>query len=234
MPASPTGSKQPSLPSLSSSNIAHSYSVRTHAFTAPSNTRVVITAPPWAQDEPPSPTDQPDEFDRLGHRSTINTRPSDLASSSRSSFEGLSRESDNRSRWWTFVRPREGSGKHDWRGIDTTDHNQPPADDQQSQYLVGSQERQSDESPAPRSTIPSMAASGPARSKILGRDTPRRGRNESHDENRGYYAHMGEKQDTESGEKSTLGRSRKNRFRSSFCQTYTCLWCVALSFSLGP
>ncbi|KAG8219904.1 ribosome biogenesis protein SLX9-domain-containing protein [Butyriboletus roseoflavus] len=214
MPASSTASKPPSLPSLSSSNIAHSYSVRTHGFIAPSNTRAVVTAPPWAQDEPPSPTDQPDEIDRIGRRSTINTRPSCLASSSRSSFEGLPRKSDNRSRWWTFVRPHERSGKHDWRGTDTTDHNRPLVDDRQSQHLANSRERQSDESPAPRSTVPSPALAGPPRSKPLGRGSPQRGRNESQDENRGHYAHMGEKQDAESGEKSTLGRSRKNRFRT--------------------
>jgi hypothetical protein len=44
MPAPPTISKPPSLPSLSSSNITHSHSARTH-FTAPSNTRAVVTAP---------------------------------------------------------------------------------------------------------------------------------------------------------------------------------------------
>ena len=45
MPPPSTISKPPSLPSLSSSHITHSYSVRTHAFTAPSNTRAVVTAP---------------------------------------------------------------------------------------------------------------------------------------------------------------------------------------------
>lgn len=168
----------------------------------------------WAQDEPPSPTDQPDEVDRLGHRSIINIRPSDLASSSRSSIEGHTRESDKRSRWWTFVRPRERSGKHDWQGIDMTDHSQHLADDRHSQYFVSLRDRESDESPIPRSTLPSPAPFGPARSRTLGRDSPRRGRNRSQDENRGNYAHTGERQDTESGEKSTLARSRKNRFRA--------------------
>jgi len=164
-PSSPI-SKPPSLPSLSSSHIAHSYSVRTHdVFTAPSNSRAVITEPracttssvawwysfspvaAWAQDEPPSPTDQPDETDRAGHRSIVTTRPSDLASSSRSSFERLTRESDNRSRWWTFARPRQGSIRYGWRGLDTMNHSLPPPDDRQSQYLVNSRERRSGESP---------------------------------------------------------------------------------------
>ncbi|KAF8446061.1 hypothetical protein L210DRAFT_3442883 [Boletus edulis BED1] len=198
MPAPSTISKPPSLPSLSSSNAAHSYSVRAHAFTTPSNARAVVTEPPWAQDEPPSPTDQSDEIDRLGHRSVATTRPSDLASSSRSSLDRLTRERDNRSRWWTFVRPRQGSVKHDWRGIDTIDHDQPPTDDRQSQYLASSRERPSDESPVLRSTVPSPAPFGPARNRTLGWDSPWRGGNE--------------RQDTESGEKSTLARSRKNRF----------------------
>ncbi|KAF8547129.1 hypothetical protein OG21DRAFT_960422 [Imleria badia] len=193
-----------SLPSLSSSNVAHS---RTHVLTAPSNTRAVITAPPWAQDEPPSPTDQSDEADRLGPRTIVTVRPPDLASSSRSSFERRTRESDNRSRWWTFVRPRQGSTKHDWRAFDTVQHNQPQTDDRQSRYLVSLRDRRSNESPIPRSTVPS-----PARSKTRGRDSPRRGRNESQDEIRGHY--MAERQDTESGEKSTLPRSRKNRVRA--------------------
>ncbi|KAG6381286.1 hypothetical protein JVT61DRAFT_5691 [Boletus reticuloceps] len=189
MPAPSTISKPPSLPSLSSSNVAHSYSVRAHTFTTPSNARAVVTEPPWAQDEPPSPTDQSDEVDRLGHRSVATTRPSDLASSSRSSLDRLTRERDNRSRWWTFVRPRQGSVKHDWRGIDTID-------DRQSQYFASS------------------PPFGPARNRTLGRDSPRRGGNEIQDENRVQYAHMAERQDTESGEKSTLARSRKNRFRT--------------------
>lgn len=229
MPASPI-SKAPSLPSLSSSNIARSHSIRTHDFIAPSSTRAVITAPrayphsipssqyssslvtAWAQDEPPSPTDD-DEVDRLGHRSIINTRPSDLASSSRSSIEGHAHENDSRSRWWTFVRPRAGSGKHDWRDIDMIDHIHQLADDRQSQYLVSLRDRESEESPAPGSIAPSPAPFGSARGKSLGRDSPWRGRTRPQDENRGNYPHAGDRQDAESGEKSTLGRSRKNRFR---------------------
>lgn len=228
-PSSPI-SKPPSLPSLSSSRIAHSYSVRTHdVFTAPSNSRAVITEPracttssvvlevvlilaAWAQDEPPSPTDQPDESDRVGHRSIVTTRPSAPASSSRSSFDGLTRESDNRSRWWTFARPRQGSVRYGWRGLDTMNRSQ-PADDRQPQYLVNLRE----DNPANHLYHidgPSSAPFGPARGRALGQDSPRRGRNESQDENRGHYTHMGDRQDAESGEKSTLSRSRKKRFRA--------------------
>ncbi|KAI9572861.1 hypothetical protein HD554DRAFT_2014860 [Boletus coccyginus] len=211
-PSSPI-SKPPSLPSLSSSHIAHSYSVRTHdVFTAPSDSRAVVTEPPWAQDEPPSPTDQPDETDRVGHRSIVTTRPSAPASSSRSSFEGLTRESDNRSRWWTFARPRQGSVRYGWRGLDTMNRSQ-PADDRQPQYLVNLRE----DNPANHLYHidgPSSAPFGPARGRALGQDSPRRGRNESQDENRGHYTHMGDRQDAESGEKSTLSRSRKKRFRA--------------------
>lgn len=221
MPASSTIS-----PSLSSSNIAHSYSARTHAFIAPSNTRAVITAPracthtstlpslqysfslaaAWARDEPPSPTDQSDDADRLGYRCILSTQPLDLASSSRSSIDG---HADNRSRWWTFVRPRQGSGTHD-----LTDRNRYLADDRQSQFLVSLRDGESNESPVPRSTVPSPAPFGPARSKIPGWDSPRRGRSRSRDEIRNNYARTGERQDAESGEKLTLGRSRKNRFRA--------------------
>ena len=181
-----------------------------HEHQSPSKSYSFPLVAAWAQDEPPSPTEPSDEIDRFGHRSIVTTRQSDLASSSRSSFDGLARSSDNRSRWWTFVRPRERSVKYDWRGFDTMDHNQPPTDDRQSQYLVSLREKRSDESPAPRSTDPSPAPFGPARSKTLGRDSPRRARNEGEDESRGHYAHM----DIESGEKSTLARPTKNRFRA--------------------
>ncbi|KAN0100718.1 hypothetical protein V8E55_000702 [Tylopilus felleus] len=196
---SPSVNKQVSLPSDLDSTHPH-----THVLTAPSNARAVVTAPPWAQDEPPSPADQYDEINKLGPKVIAPTRPPDLASSSTSSFD---RESDHRSRWWTFVRPRQGSIKRDRRVIDTTNRDQPQTDDRQSQYLVSLPGRRSDESPVLRSTSPAPFA--PAGSKTLRRDSPRRGRNETHDS---QYAHMPERQDTESGEKSTLARSRKNRF----------------------
>lgn len=215
---SPSVNKQASLPSDLDSTHPH-----THVLTAPSNARAVVTAPraysnasphevvlilachtAWAQDEPPSPADQYDEINKLGPKVIAPTRPPDLASSSTSSFD---RESDHRSRWWTFVRPRQGSIKRDRRVIDTTNRDQPQTDDRQSQYLVSLPERRSDESPVLRSTSPAPFA--PAGSKTLRRDSSRRGRNETHDS---QYAHMPERQDTESGEKSTLARSRKNRF----------------------
>ncbi|KAJ7103411.1 hypothetical protein B0H15DRAFT_812160 [Mycena belliarum] len=56
----------------------------------------VITSPPWAKDEPPSPTEEP--FPDTRH--AIESRPS-VASSSYASNEP--------SRWWAFTRPRGDS-----------------------------------------------------------------------------------------------------------------------------
>lgn len=54
----------------------------------------------WAQDEPPSPTDDPD--DRTIIRRPSESRPSDVYSYQSSGPPG----SENGSRWWTFTRPR--------------------------------------------------------------------------------------------------------------------------------
>ncbi|KAJ7631095.1 hypothetical protein FB45DRAFT_917488 [Roridomyces roridus] len=60
----------------------------------------VITSPPWAKDEPPSPTDEPFSFTDTQH--ATQSRPSVA------SFQSND-VSNSASRWWAFTRPRGGS-----------------------------------------------------------------------------------------------------------------------------
>ncbi|KAJ7235900.1 hypothetical protein B0H12DRAFT_1141030 [Mycena haematopus] len=60
----------------------------------------VITSPPWARDEPPSPTDEPHFHDTLR---AVDSRPSVISSSNYA-------PSNSPSRWWAFTRPRGDSG----------------------------------------------------------------------------------------------------------------------------
>ncbi|KAI0788609.1 hypothetical protein C8Q75DRAFT_734297 [Abortiporus biennis] len=79
--------------------------IRSSHAQLPSGTRTVVTAPPWARDEPPSPYDQ--ETAGAAHSKehlSEQPRPSDVASSQSSyapedQFEGPSR-------WWAFTRHR--------------------------------------------------------------------------------------------------------------------------------
>ncbi|KIJ68329.1 hypothetical protein HYDPIDRAFT_173079 [Hydnomerulius pinastri MD-312] len=220
MPASSTVSKPPSLPSLSSTSITHSQSSRSNAFTAPSTIRTVVTAPPWAQDEPPSPTDQPEENDKLGQRSILDNRPSDLASSSRSSFGGMTGGIDNHSPWWTFARPRDG--------INQPDQNKAPSDRpwphtgsrrvHHDPIPISREKDSTDSSAGLQLSIPSPTPFTMSHSKTPGWDSPWQARNDFETDHRGDYAHLGgnagERQDNESGEKSTFSRSRRSRFRA--------------------
>ncbi|TFK76990.1 hypothetical protein BDN72DRAFT_830164 [Pluteus cervinus] len=98
-PSTSTSSRQqpPSFPSSSTLNRATSTkSSRIHHPPVPN----VVTTPPWARDEPPSPKGhQPSVVDV--HFAT-DSRPSDVASF-------LSSPSTSTSRWWSFTlsRPRE-------------------------------------------------------------------------------------------------------------------------------
>ncbi|OCH95768.1 hypothetical protein OBBRIDRAFT_787980 [Obba rivulosa] len=80
------------------SSFPKTHSVRSSRV-APSTIKTVVTAPPWARDEPPSPTEQlhdPHSFD-----SARPLRPSDVAS-----YESSLVNEPGPSRWWTFTRQR--------------------------------------------------------------------------------------------------------------------------------
>ncbi|KAF9787142.1 hypothetical protein BJ322DRAFT_1186412 [Thelephora terrestris] len=73
------------------SSLSHSQQLQ-----RPSQIKTVVTVPPWARDEPPSPTDQHDFLPVAPHESL--RRPSNAASYQSSS--------PRPSRWWTFTLPR--------------------------------------------------------------------------------------------------------------------------------
>lgn len=104
----------------------HLQSSHSHrAIAGPSTGREVVTAPrtltsflsqakahrnllAWAHDEPPSPTDLP--MDNK-HRNSVSAPHHHRPSDSISSLGGAASDAQNRSRWWTFARPRDGTRK---------------------------------------------------------------------------------------------------------------------------
>ncbi|KAI0094999.1 hypothetical protein BDY19DRAFT_982307 [Irpex rosettiformis] len=76
----------------------------------PSNIKTVVTAPPWARDEPPSPGEElPPPLPISHEQATLTSldrpsdaRPSDVTSNISSGGETM----EGPSRWWTFTRPR--------------------------------------------------------------------------------------------------------------------------------
>ncbi|KAF9229410.1 hypothetical protein BS17DRAFT_771415 [Gyrodon lividus] len=222
MPTPSTISKPPSLPSLSASSITHSHSVRSNVFTTPSTTRAVVTAPPWAQDEPPSPTHQPEdlESDRLDRqRRILDNRPSDLAPALISSFGGLAGGTDNHSPWRIFARPREGTSEHDPKSAGPSHHQWPLTGNRRQHHdsVPMQREKQStDESSRLQVDIPPPTPFTLSHtSKTPGWDSPWKARDDLRMGDRGQYAHICERQDDESGgDKSTFSRSRKSRVRA--------------------
>ncbi|KZT05912.1 uncharacterized protein LAESUDRAFT_654670 [Laetiporus sulphureus 93-53] len=95
------GQRVSSSPSISS--FAKSHSVHSSRL-APSTIKTVITAPPWARDEPPSPGD--DEPQRGATSSDSFRRPVDYRVSDVTSYESSIPEEPGPSRWWTFARHR--------------------------------------------------------------------------------------------------------------------------------
>lgn len=99
--AGPSGSLDPSKslspPSLlSTSTLNHSASIKSTAPRA--TTSKVITAPPWARDEPPSPSSSVTNFDISQPLQNSMSRPS---------FDVISFNSaKDASRWWSFTLPR--------------------------------------------------------------------------------------------------------------------------------
>ncbi|KAH8120404.1 hypothetical protein DFH11DRAFT_1559919 [Phellopilus nigrolimitatus] len=123
--SSRTSDRRVATPSLSS--LAKTQSVRSHRTqNTPSTVRTVITAPPWARDEPPSPTEQVP----LSSTNSIHPKPSQsgLSSHEDSSATVSNQHSDQPygqkgdPPWWMFTRKgrqegppqRTPSAKHAW------------------------------------------------------------------------------------------------------------------------
>ncbi|KZT30507.1 hypothetical protein NEOLEDRAFT_1153017 [Neolentinus lepideus HHB14362 ss-1] len=93
-----------STTTASVSSLAKSQSVRSHRGITPSSTiKTVVTVPPWARDEPPSPHEDISLSPPVALGWTSESRPSDVASSHSSSADP---SLAGPSRWWTFARPR--------------------------------------------------------------------------------------------------------------------------------
>ncbi|KAJ8084134.1 hypothetical protein AAF712_001006 [Marasmius tenuissimus] len=90
-------SPRPRPPSLPSTSSVRALSVRSNNRPLPPPISTVITAPPWAKDEPPSPKEHPD----LEHGPTPESRASDVAS-----FHSTLHPNGAPSRWWAFTLPR--------------------------------------------------------------------------------------------------------------------------------
>ncbi|KAF9532039.1 hypothetical protein CPB83DRAFT_848238 [Crepidotus variabilis] len=104
--SSSTRQRAPSLPSTAS--VANgSASIRGSLRRPPPPVSKVVTSPPWARDEPPSPKEQPPSSGYINDGFPTETRFSDVAS-----FQ--SNPSQSASRWWTFTLPRN-------RTLDRTD-----------------------------------------------------------------------------------------------------------------
>ncbi|KAG6337321.1 hypothetical protein ID866_1746 [Astraeus odoratus] len=194
-------------PSLSSSVLSHSRNGH-QALGGLSTTREVVTAPPWAQDEPPSPTDQPLDNDRSV--SIADHRPS----ASTSSIGRLPSGSltDHRSRWWTFARPRGGSRYPPRYGVTLT----ASADPSTSRHDQGSLWKEKDSidgtSSFPSSTLPRPPR--PIPQNFFDTNSTWRSRIEFPQGDHGDYAHLGGgstvRHDDESAmERSTLSRSKR-------------------------
>lgn len=187
-------------------------SVRSHVLVVPSATRTVVTAPPWAQDEPPSPIDDDHHL--------YDQRPSDLAAS-RSSLGGLNGTwSEHQSPWGTFARPREPQGElsgHAAVKIGATYKNRPPL----SSYL----NPQSRNEPQFQSASPlekgaahlhaeSSAPFTLSCNKTPGWDTPWEPTRDFPTNDYSHLGMTGDRSDNESGDRSNSGNSRKKRFRA--------------------
>ncbi|KAK7058863.1 hypothetical protein VNI00_001487 [Paramarasmius palmivorus] len=97
MSTSPRPRPPSSLPSTSS---VRALSLRSNLRSPPPPISTVVTSPPWAKDEPPSPTEDKVENDQ--QRITPDSRPSDVAS-----FQStVHPHGEAPSRWWAFTLPR--------------------------------------------------------------------------------------------------------------------------------
>ncbi|KAG2129880.1 hypothetical protein DEU56DRAFT_816018 [Suillus clintonianus] len=204
--------KPPSIPSTSSL----AASVRSHALVVPSTTRTVVTAPPWAQDEPPSPIDD----DQL----LYDQRPSDLAAS-RSSLGGLNGTGSEQSPWGTFARTRDPHGESSGRAagkIGAAYKNRPQLSlytnpqecNEPHSQTVSPREKGAVHLHPESGAHPSAAPFTLPCNKTPGWDTPWEPTRDFPTNYRGDYSHLGVTGDHESGDRSSSSRSRKQRFRA--------------------
>ncbi|CCL98982.1 uncharacterized protein FIBRA_00990 [Fibroporia radiculosa] len=102
----PDGLRLPSSASVTS--LTKPNSVRS-TRAPPSTLKPVVTAPPWARDEPPSPTegDRPTSSETIRH--PLEYRVSDVTSYASSDIP----EDPGPSRWWIFTRHRHSSSQTD-------------------------------------------------------------------------------------------------------------------------
>ncbi|KAG1801507.1 uncharacterized protein HD556DRAFT_1337960 [Suillus plorans] len=194
------------------SNSSLAASVRSHALVVPSATRTVVTAPPWAQDEPPSPIDDDHHL--------YDQKPSDLAAS-RSSFGGVNGTwSENKSPWGTFARPREPQGEPSGQAagkIGAAHQNRPPLPSYMNPRSYNEPHFQT-ASPLEKGAVHFHAESSAPFTlpcnKTPGWDTPWE---PTRDYPTNDYSNLGmaeDRSDNESGDRSNSGRSRTKRFRT--------------------
>ncbi|KAF9068113.1 hypothetical protein BDP27DRAFT_1392918 [Rhodocollybia butyracea] len=86
-----------------SGSFSHSSSVKVSTPKLPTIS-TVITVPPWAKDEPPSPQEAPSSTPQLQPHPAA---AADVASSSNSDFSSTDRNSNSLSRWFAFTLPRQ-------------------------------------------------------------------------------------------------------------------------------
>ncbi|KAG1867940.1 hypothetical protein DFJ58DRAFT_768450 [Suillus subalutaceus] len=187
------------------SNSSLAVSARSRALIVPSATRTVVTAPPWAQDEPPSPIDDDHHL--------YDQRPSDLAAS-RSSFGGLNGTlSEHQSPWGTFARPREPLGESSSQAAGKTGatyQNRPPLSsyiNPQSWNVPHFQTASPLEKGAAHPHAESSAPFTLSHNKTPGWDTPWEPTRDFPTNDYSHFGMTGDRSDNESGD-------RKKRFRT--------------------
>ncbi|KAG1757452.1 hypothetical protein EDB19DRAFT_1866573 [Suillus lakei] len=194
------------------SNSSLAASVRSHALVVPSTTRTVVTAPPWAQDEPPSPIDDDHHL--------YDQKPSDLAAS-RSSLGGVNGTwSEHQSPWGTFARSREPQGESSGQAagkIGAAYKNRPPL----SSYINPqscNELRSQTASPLEKEALHLHAESSTpftlSCNKTPGWDTPWEPTRDFATNDYSHFGMAGDRSDNESGDRSNSERSRKKRFRA--------------------
>ncbi|KAH9937140.1 uncharacterized protein B0H18DRAFT_969276 [Fomitopsis serialis] len=101
------GEPHPTASTPSVASFAKSHSVRS-SRAAPSTIRTVVTAPPWARDEPPSPTE--DDPRQAASKENVQ-RPADSRPSASDvlSYQSSILDDPGPSRWWAFTRHRPTS-----------------------------------------------------------------------------------------------------------------------------
>ncbi|KAF5374981.1 hypothetical protein D9758_000164 [Tetrapyrgos nigripes] len=97
----PSSSSRPRPPSVPSSSSVKAFSIQSTSRTPAPPVSTVVTAPPWAKDEPPSPKEITPPFSN-DSRLALESRPSDVHS-----LQSTFNSNDSVSRWWSFTLPRQ-------------------------------------------------------------------------------------------------------------------------------